>query len=68
MILDSNFNLPPDVTIEYAVNSTNNVNIQPLNPMNNPQAGSTAPEAFKDINLNTTADPKAVSGYVSNAR
>ena len=33
--------------------------------MNNPQAGSVTPEAFKDVNLNTTADPDAVSGYVS---
>ena len=60
--LYSNFNLPPNVTIEYDVNSTNNVNIQLLQPGNNPQAGSLAPEAFKDMNLNTTADPDAVSG------
>jgi hypothetical protein len=33
--------------------------------MNNPQTGSLTPEAFKDLNLNTTADPDAVSGYVS---
>jgi hypothetical protein len=33
--------------------------------MNNPQVGSLAPEAFKDLNLDTTADPDAVSGYVS---
>ena len=27
--------------------------------------GSLAPEAFKDVNLNTTPDPEAISGYVS---
>jgi hypothetical protein len=51
------------VTIEYDVNSANNVNLQPLNPMNNPQAGGLAPEAFSDANLNTTFDPLAFSGY-----
>jgi hypothetical protein len=50
------------VTIEFDVNSHNNVNLQPLQSTNNPQAGSQAPEAFKDINLDTTADPDAVSG------
>jgi hypothetical protein len=60
--LDSNFVLPPNVTIEFDVNSTMNVNIQPLSPMNNPQAGGLAPEAFKDKNLNTTFDDDAVSG------
>jgi hypothetical protein len=62
--LDSNFNLPPDVTTEFDVHSSNNVNIQPLSASNNPQAGALAPEAFKDKNLDTTADPDAVSGYV----
>lgn len=51
------------MTIEFDVNNANNVNIQPLSSTNNPQAGSLAPQAFKDINLNTTADPDAVSGY-----
>ena len=60
--LYSDFNLPADVTIEFAVNSSNNTNLQPLNPMNNPQAGSVTPQAFKDVNLNTTADNDAVSG------
>jgi hypothetical protein len=50
------------VTIEYDVNSTNNVNIQPLTMANNPQAGQLAPEAFKDKDLNKTFDPQAVSG------
>ena len=63
--LDSNFVLPPDVTIEFDVNSPNNVNIQPLSSDNNPQAGGLAPEAFKDKNLDTIADPDAVSGYIS---
>jgi len=51
------------VTIEFDVNNANNVNIQPLSADNNPQAGALVPQAFKDINLNTTADPDAVSGY-----
>lgn len=51
------------MTIEFDVNSANDVNIQPLASNNNPQMGSTAPEAFKDKNLNTTADPDAVSGH-----
>lgn len=63
-ILDSSFNLPPDVTIQYNTNSTNNVNLQPLQPGNNPQAGGLAPQAFKDVNLNTIADNDAVSGYI----
>jgi len=62
--VDSNFILPPDVTIEFDVNSSNDVNIQPLAADNNPQAGSLAPEAFLDINLDTVPDPLAVSGYV----
>jgi hypothetical protein len=62
--LDSDFNLPADVTIEFAVKSKKNVNLQPLQSANNPQAGSVTPQAFKDINLNTTADNDAVSGYV----
>jgi len=62
-LLDSNFILPPNVTIEFDVNNVNNTNLQPLSPENNPQAGSLVPEAFKDANLNTTADPDAVSGY-----
>jgi hypothetical protein len=62
--VDSNFNLPPNVTIEYDVNSANNVNLQPLSSNNNPQAGGLAPEAFQDVNLDTIPDPLAVSGYV----
>jgi hypothetical protein len=63
--LDSNFNLPPDVTTEFDVKSSKNVNIQPLSANNNPQAGGLAPEAFKDKNLDSTADPDAVSGYIN---
>jgi hypothetical protein len=65
--LDSDFNLPADVTIEFAVNSKKNVNLQPLQAANNPQVGGLAPEAFKDKNLDTTPDPAAVSGYASNS-
>ena len=64
-LLDSDFNLPANVTIEFDVNNANNVNLQPLSSANNPQVGSLIPEAFKDTNLNTTADHHAVSGYVS---
>ena len=31
---------------------------------NNPQAGAPVPQTFMDINLNTTPDWDAVSGYV----
>ena len=41
----------------------NDVNLQPLNPDNNPQAGSVTPQAFKDANLNTIPDDEAISGY-----
>jgi hypothetical protein len=60
--LYSNFNLPANVTLAFNVKKS--TNIEPLNPANNPQAGALVPQAFKDINLNTTADPDAVSGPV----
>lgn len=60
--LYSNFNLPLDVSLAFDVN--NSANIQLLDPDNNPQQGSLVPQAFKDLNLNTTADPDAVSGPV----
>lgn len=60
--LYSDFNLPLDVTLAFDVN--NSANIQVLNPDNNPQPGALVPQAFKDINLNTTADPDAVSGPI----
>jgi hypothetical protein len=62
--LYSQFNLPSAVTIEIDTNSPLNQNIQLLSPGNNPQAGALVPQAFKDVNLNTTADPDAVSGPV----
>lgn len=61
-MVDSNFILPPNVTIEFDVNNPKNVNIQPLTTQNNPQVGQLAPETFKDKNLNTTFDDDAVSG------
>jgi hypothetical protein len=58
--LYSNFNLPLDVTLGFDLNNSTNFKI--LNT--NPQPGSLVPQAFKDLNLNTTADPDAVSGPV----
>lgn len=60
--LYSNFNLPQNVTLAFNVDES--VNIEYLNPDNNPQQGSLVPQAFKDVNLNTTADFEAVSGPV----
>lgn len=62
--LYSNFNIPANVTIAFDVNNPANQNIQVLAPSNNPQQGALVPQAFKDVNLNTTADPHAVSGPV----
>lgn len=65
--LYSQFNLPTDVTIDINVNSTLNQNINAAELLangNNPQAGAPVPQTFMDINLNTTADPLAVSGEV----
>jgi hypothetical protein len=65
--LYSQFNLPAGVTLEFDLNSGNNQNINAAEIMangNNPQAGAPVPQAFMDANLNTTPDPKAVSGYV----
>lgn len=58
--LYSNFNLPLDVTLGFDLNNSTNFKI--LNT--NPQPGSLVPQAFKDLNLNTTPDPDAVSGPV----
>ncbi|KAK3166757.1 hypothetical protein OEA41_009882 [Lepraria neglecta] len=63
--LYSQFNLPSGVEIEIDVDSGKNKNINAKELValgNNPQAGSLVPEAFKDKNLNTTADDKAYSG------
>jgi len=62
--LYSQFNLPSAVTIEIAINSSNNTDVQYLNPANNPQAGGLVPQAFKDASLSKTPDPDAVSGPV----
>lgn len=65
--LYSNFNLPADVVLQMNLNSKNNKNINAAEIRangNNPQVGGLVPQAFKDINLNTTADPDAVSGPV----
>jgi hypothetical protein len=65
--LYSQFNLPADVSIEIALNSGLNKNINSAKIIgngNNPQAGSVVPQAFKDANLNTVADDGAFSGPV----
>ena len=57
--------MPAGVTLEFDLNSGNNRNINGAEITangNNPQAGAPVPQAFKDINLNTIADPDAVSG------
>jgi hypothetical protein len=63
--LYSQFNLPADVSIEIDLNSTLNNNINApeiIANNNNPQNGAVVPQAFKDMNLNTTADDDAFSG------
>ena len=65
--LYSQFNLPSAVTLEFDLANGNNKNINggEITALgNNPQTGAPVPQAFKDANLNTTADPDAVSGYV----
>lgn len=65
--LYSQFNLPADVDIEIDLNSTLSVNINAPEIVrlgNNPQMGAVVPQAFTDVNLNTTADIEAVSGPV----
>lgn len=65
--LYSDFNLPSDVTLEFDLNSGNNVNINANEIIangNNPHVGAPVPQAFKDVNLDTVPDPDAVSGYV----
>jgi hypothetical protein len=48
--IDSQFNLPANVTIELVANG------------NNPQAGAAVIMTFMDFNLNSTQDLDAVSG------
>ena len=64
--LYSQFNLPFAVTVLYDLSSTNNVSINAAEIIigNNPQTGAVVPQTFKGVNLNTTADGDAVSGYV----
>jgi hypothetical protein len=65
--LYSQFNLPSQVAIEIDLKNGLNKNINGAEITangNNPQAGSLVPEAFKDANLNTTADDEAFSGPV----
>jgi hypothetical protein len=63
--LYSDFNLPAGVTIEFDLTSPNNKNINAAKIIasgNNPHVGGPVPQAFMDVNLNTTPDPDAVSG------
>lgn len=65
--LYSDFNLPAQVTLQMNLASTNNMNINAAEIKangNNPHAGGLVPQAFKDVHLNTTPDPGAVSGPV----
>jgi len=65
--LYSDFNLPSAVTIEFDLNSSNNMNINAAEILangNNPHAGGPVPQAFKDANLNTVPDGDAVSGPI----
>jgi hypothetical protein len=67
MDVDSQFNLPAQVAITVDLANTNNSNINAAEILmnnNNPQMGAPVARTFKDVNLNTTADPHAVSGYV----
>jgi hypothetical protein len=62
---DSQFNLPADVTLVFDLNNSTNQNINAAEILangNEPQKGAPVAQAFKDANLNTTADPDAVSG------
>lgn len=63
----SDFNLPAKVAVELNLASKNNMHINAgmiTASHSNPHVGALVPQAFKDANLNTTADPKAVSGPV----
>jgi hypothetical protein len=65
--LYSNFNYPSNVTVDIDLTSPRNKNINNetiASNGNNPQYGAPVPQAFKDVNLNTTADHEAVSGWV----
>ncbi len=65
--LYSDFNLPPQVTLQMDLTSPNNSNINAAAIIargHNPHVGSLVPQAFKDANLSTIPDPDAVSGPV----
>jgi len=56
--LYSNFNNPPNVTLAY--NVAGSINIQLLQPSNNPQGGGPIPQCTQQ--KTSLADPKCVSG------
>jgi hypothetical protein len=60
--LYSNTHLPPDVTLTYNINDSDN--IDPLRSSGNPQKGGKVPHAYKDRNLNTDFDNGAFSGIL----
>ena len=63
--LYSQFNLPSGVTLGFNDNTSVNINPTELEQLgNNPQAGGAVPQAFMDMNLNTTPDNNAVSGPI----
>jgi hypothetical protein len=66
--LYSDFNLPSQVAIEIDLASPLNKNINAdeiIAEGNNPHEGGPVPQTFKDKNLNTIPDDRAVSGYLS---
>jgi hypothetical protein len=67
-MVDSDFVLPSKVTLQFDLKNPNNTNINADEIAalgNNPHVGSTIPQAFEDVNLNSKPDDKAVSGYIS---
>jgi hypothetical protein len=65
--LYSDFNLPANVTLQFDLKSHNNtaINASEITANgNNPHMGGLVPHAYKDVNLNTTIDPDAVSGPI----
>jgi hypothetical protein len=68
-MVDSDFNLPSDVTIQFDLKNPNNTNINAdtiIEEGNNPHKGGLVPQAFKDANLDTKPDDEAISGSVFN--
>ena len=63
--IDSQFNLPANVSIAIDVANENNTNIngdELVANGNNPQNGAAVSMTFMDFNLNSTQDVDAVSG------